>query len=134
MLWKIIALIIILIIIASIYLIYHKFYDIKLTFFGDNTTSNNKNDNKNGVYIDDVSQFNKTKMHKIFIIKDKDDIYKIIKDAHKFNKQISIRGTNHTMGGHTIVKNGYLIDTTQFNKVLEFDKDKMEIIVQPGMT
>ena len=120
--------IIIIIIIAIIYLIKNRFYDITISYF---TNSNSNTDIKN--YVNDVSQFNKTKINKIFNITNKKDIHDIIDLAKINNKQISIRGTTHTMGGHTMNNNGYIIETLKFNKVLYFNPKKLEITVEPGL-
>lgn len=117
--------IILIIIVILLYLVKNRFYDMQLSSF-DNTSNDID-------YVDDVSQFNKTKIDTIFSITDKTDIHYIINKAKTNNKQISIRGTKHTMGGHTISLDGYIIDTSKFNKVLLFDPEKKEIIVEPGM-
>ena len=118
--------IVLIIIVILLYLIKNRFYDIQFTWFNQPTKEIEK-------FTNDVSQFNKTPIDQIFTITNKNDIHAIITKAQKYNKQISIHGTKHTMGGHTINKNGYIINTSKFNKVLQFNSKKKEIIVQPGI-
>ena len=121
-------LLILIIIIIIIYTIKSKYYDVQILNFNENINDNNND------YIDDVSQFNKTKICQIFYPINKYDIINIIDDAKNNNKKISMRGTKHSMGGHTIVNDGYIIDMANFNKIIEFDPDNYTITVEPGIT
>src|SRR5438874_369704 len=101
--WIIYYAIIIILIIVIVYLIKNRFYDMQISYFVNKVTDDE--------YINDVSQFNRTKVDQIFYPTSKSDIVSIVKDARNSGKHISIRGTKHSMGGQTITKNGYLIDT-----------------------
>jgi hypothetical protein len=85
------------------------------------------------VYADDITRMNSTIVDGIFYVKDLDDIYAIIKNAKINNKQISVRGQFHTMGGHTIVQNGYVIDTKYLNNMY-YNHNSQTVSAQCGAT
>lgn len=78
----------------------------------------------------DVSKLSSAPIEQVIQVLDKGDVI----HALQLGKPISMRGTRHTMGGHTIAKNGIILDMTYFNNILSFNASKMEITVQPGMT
>jgi len=83
--------------------------------------------------VDDVSMLNTTIVDKVFYPKCNKDIFKIIKLAHFNNKKIIARGERHSMGGHTITKDGYIIDTKFLNQI-NLDGKNMVVKVGPGVT
>src|SRR5271154_98339 len=85
-------------------------------------------------YIDDISKFNKTRIDTIFSVRTPQDIAQVICLAKKNNIKVSICGEQHSMGGQTITRNGYLIDTKSFNRVIRFDPVNYLVIVEPGIT
>lgn len=85
-------------------------------------------------YVDDVTKMNKTQIDKIFNVLSVDDIIDVIKLANKNGKKIIARGETHSMGGHSIAKDGYIIDTKFFNHILKLDKDNYTVTVEPGIT
>lgn len=82
---------------------------------------------------DDVTRLNQTKVSMIYFPTTSEEIIKIIELAKKNGKKICMAGTHHTMGGHILTKGGYMIDMKLRNRILSFDKDKMEIMVEPGI-
>ncbi|XWV24663.1 oxidoreductase FAD-binding [Tupanvirus deep ocean] len=85
-------------------------------------------------WISDVTKMDARPMDKIYFVKDTDEIVDVVKLAKKNNKKISIAGQFHTMGGHTIIENGYLINMRYMNRIIDFNHDKKYVTVQPGMT
>lgn len=123
---KIYIIIFLIIIFVSIKLFYEKF--IK---------NNNKIIKKNFNSIkwaDDVTKLNKTRVDRIYYVLCDDDIKKIIKLANEKNKKIIARGEKHSMGGQTIINDGYIIDTKFMNHILEVDIDNKNVTVEPGVT
>jgi hypothetical protein len=86
------------------------------------------------ITIDDISQLNETIVDKIICVSSIEEISSIIKSAKINNKKISIRGTAHTMGGHTITPNGYVLDMKFMDKIISLDLEKKIINVQAGVT
>lgn len=85
-------------------------------------------------WMDDVTKMNKTKIDKIYYPKSMDDIIQIIKLAKKNNKKIIASGQKHSMGGQSIVKNGFVIDMKFMNNILKFNKQKKLVTVESGIT
>jgi hypothetical protein len=77
---------------------------------------------------------NKTKIDKIFKITGKEDIMTCIKMAIQNNKKIIASGEKHTMGGQSIVENGYILDMRKMNRILEYDDEQNIIKVESGAT
>lgn len=48
------------------------------------------------------------------------------------DKQVSVCGRRNSMGGHTSISNGLLIDTSGFSRLISLSRD--EATVEPGMT
>jgi len=81
----------------------------------------------------DISELNNTRVKGIIMVRSEQDILQTITRALKEKRHISMRGTHHTMGGQTIAKDGYVLDMTRYNKIIEFNRTKHEITVQPGI-
>ncbi len=70
-----------------------------------------------------------------------DQIREIIQQAGEFGLKITIKGTNHSHGGHNR-RSGNIdgtpraiqIDTKNLNKILLFDAQSQEVTVEPGVT
>ena len=58
------------------------------------------------IFIDDVTHLNSAPIEGIFFPRNIKDVKRIIALARKENRKVSIRGTKHSMGGHTIAKQG----------------------------
>jgi hypothetical protein len=85
-------------------------------------------------FIDDVSKLNKTYIDRIFKVTALREIVYVIKLARKKHKKVIARGESHSMGGQTIVPNGYIIDTKGMCRVLNLDRVGNTVTVEPGIT
>ena len=84
---------------------------------------------------DDVSRLNSRNISRIFTPRNDNDIHRILTLAIKNNKQVSVCGTSHSMGGHTIPPyNGYILDMKYFNNILRYDNKRDYVTVQSGIT
>ncbi len=88
------------------------------------------NDNPN--WADDVTGMNGSHVVKTIYPINTDDIITAIAEAKRTNRQIIPRGQRHTMGGHTIPKDGYVLDMKYMNKILNVTST--HITVQAGIT
>ena len=86
----------------------------------------------NQIMVDDVTQLNEAPVSGIFFPRSIKDIKHVLALARKYGKAVSMRGTKHSMGGHTIAENGYVIDSAKLNKI-EYDKTKRQATVGPGV-
>ena len=59
--------------------------------------------------LDDVTRLNATEVERVFYPRSEDDIALIMETAVSKGKRISIRGTKHSMGGHTLTPGGFVI-------------------------
>ncbi|MFF2875454.1 FAD-dependent oxidoreductase [Gottfriedia sp. NPDC057991] len=84
--------------------------------------------------IDDVGHLLPTKIDRIVKGKEVDQLKKIVIDAKKQGKTVSIAGERHSQGGHTYYKDGVVIDLKTFNKVEKVDPVQKTVIVQSGAT
>eukprot|EP01080_Neovahlkampfia_damariscottae_P011753 gene11753-5091_t len=85
------------------------------------------------IFADDVTKLNNTSINKLFTPKDEEELQNIIKLAKMKGKKISIRGQSHTMGGHSLSQNCYLIDM-KYMKTMKYDEKKKVLIAEPGAT
>ena len=81
--------------------------------------------------IDDVTRLNATSVARVFHVRNEHDIQHVIKLARVHNKKISIRGTKHSMGSHTITAGGYVIDCCCL-RVLSYDSKTQIVTTGPG--
>ena len=84
--------------------------------------------------IDDISNRNTTQIRSVIEVLSIDDIKETIQMCKEQQCSLSICGTRHTMGGHTITKDGYQLDMTKFKRVLSYDHKNGLVTVQPGIT
>ncbi len=86
-------------------------------------------------YADDVSELNKTYIKDLIYIQSVDDIVHIVLDAKQNKIPIAMRGQHHTMGGQTLIHNGYILDMKHFNKIIDFNisNDIPYVIVNSGI-
>lgn len=83
------------------------------------------------INVNDVSKLSKTKVYKIVRTENDEQkaekqISDLVKQALKEKKKISIAGAQHSMGGHTLYPDGFVLDMSKFNKI-SFDP-KSEIL------
>lgn len=67
--------------------------------------------------VNDVTKLNKAPVSRIFYPLDAADVQYIVRLAGRHGRAVSMRGTAHTMGGHTIAKGGYVIDMGRMKQV-----------------
>ena len=60
--------------------------------------------NQNVLMVDDVTQMNAKEVDRIFMVRTTEDVQHVLKLARMNGKTVSMRGTKHSMGGHTIGK------------------------------
>lgn len=84
--------------------------------------------------IDDVGHLLPTKIDRVVKGKEIDQIKKIVINAKKNGKTVSIAGERHSQGGHTYYKDGVVIDLKSFNKVKKVDPINKTVIVESGAT
>ena len=60
--------------------------------------------NQNVLMVDDVTQMNAKEVDRIFMVRTTEDVQHVLKLARINGKTVSMRGTKHSMGGHTIGK------------------------------
>ena len=103
-------------------------------YFKKNETDTNLSNLNYIKEVDDITKMNKTNVEGVFNVLTVKDIIDIIKLAKINNKKVIARGETHSMGGHTIAKDGYIIDTKFMNHILETDLKKKTVSVEPGIT
>lgn len=85
-------------------------------------------------YVDDVTKMNRTSVYKVIQPTSVADILEAINEARRLGKELSMFGQSHSMGKHIVAKDGIVLDTTRYDKVIAFDKINKTITVQPGIT
>ena len=60
--------------------------------------------NQNVLMLDDVTRMNAKEVDRIFMVRTTEDVRHVLKLARISGKTVSMRGTKHSMGGHTIGK------------------------------
>jgi len=83
------------------------------------------------IVLDDVSRLNATKVYSLNQVRSIQDIQTVLKVAEKLHLPVSIRGTKHSMGGHTLNRDGIVIDMKYINH-MEYHNDQEEITVGTG--
>jgi len=75
-----------------------------------------------GGYINDASHLNKTAVYGIVRITTVQDIQNALQFARDHQLKVTAAGSRHSMGGHTFVKDGLVLDMRGFNQV-RLDKE-----------
>lgn len=81
--------------------------------------------------LNDIGGFERTSLSNVFFPRTTQNIQQILKKAKLDNKYVCVRGTNHTMGGHTLVENGYLLDMKFCNQI-SYNKETKRVTVETG--
>ncbi|MBA3992127.1 MAG: hypothetical protein C0469_01275 [Cyanobacteria bacterium DS2.3.42] len=79
------------------------------------------------------SKLNSTNHREIIKVKSGLQVQALLRSPHYKNYAFSIAGGRHAMGGQQFLTDGILLDTSQFNQVVDFDSDGGLITVQAGM-
>lgn len=86
------------------------------------------------IVVNDIhSQLNNTRVSEIVMVDSADAIHETVIKAIEQNQSISIAGGRHAMGCQQFGTDTVLIDTSQLNRVLNFDKEKGLIEVEAGI-
>jgi FAD/FMN-containing dehydrogenase len=86
-----------------------------------------------GGYINDASHLNKTAVYGIVKVSSTEDIQNAVQFAREHKLKVTAAGSRHSMGGHTFVKDGLVLDMRGFNQV-RLDKENKILNVQTGAT
>jgi FAD/FMN-containing dehydrogenase/SAM-dependent methyltransferase len=65
---------------------------------------------KGSVVVDDVSRLNATKVARVYQVRTIEDVQRIVKVAKLKNQVVCVRGTKHSMGGHTMSIGAAVLD------------------------
>lgn len=87
----------------------------------------------NDTYITGWSNLTKVKT-KLILPSSIDEILKIIYYAKNNNYKIAIRGLGCSFGDQSYLENEITIDLSNFNKILEYNKEKKYILVEAGIS
>ncbi|CAF1421135.1 unnamed protein product [Adineta steineri] len=86
------------------------------------------------IVVNDIhSQLNNTRVAEIVKVESAEDIHATILKATQQDQSISIAGGRHAMGGQQFGTDTVLIDTTNLNRVLTFDRKTGLIEVEAGI-
>src|SRR5258708_17622651 len=86
-----------------------------------------------GGYINDASHLNKTAVYGIVKVTTVQDIQNAVQFARDHKLKVTAAGSRHSIGGHTFVKNGLVLDMRGFNQV-RLDQGHKILKVQNGAT
>lgn len=87
-----------------------------------------------GEVVNDVhSRLNETRVAAIVTPRTVDEVRRIVQQAAKEGRAVSIAGGRHAMGGQQFGTDTILIDTTELNRVVAFDKLAGTLTVQAGI-
>ncbi|QDT40303.1 putative oxidoreductase ORF5 in fasciation locus [Gimesia alba] len=87
-------------------------------------------------FMDDASRMNLTPIHQVWPVPldttaAETQLAQLFAHAHRTGLRISIAGSRHSMGGHTLIPGGIMIDMTPFKK-MELDEAQNLLHVQAG--
>lgn len=86
------------------------------------------------IILNDKGMISETNVTRVIHVKEKQDILEAIKFANQQHLKISISAVQHSQGGHTLIQNGIVLDMLPYNHVLNIDKEKMQVTIEPGIT
>ncbi len=86
-----------------------------------------------GGFINDASCLNKTAVYGIVKITTVEDIQNALQFARENHLKVTSAGQRHSMGGHTFIHDGLVLDMRNFNQIKLDKKDKL-VNVQTGAT
>lgn len=67
--------------------------------------------------VDDVSRQSQTRVDRVVFPWDESEVVQILQEALHERKEIAIRGTQHSMGGHATCPNGIIVDTKYLSHI-----------------
>lgn len=87
------------------------------------------------IKVNDVSRMSSSTVSRIIFPRNEKDVKEILQSAYESKKRIGIRGTKHSMGGHSIPSNaGWQIDTKFLRRVEYNPEFPNQVKCQPGAT
>ncbi|MFJ8246405.1 FAD-binding protein [Peribacillus asahii] len=72
------------------------------------------------------------RIEKVVSVHNRNELQRIVQEANKKGKHISIAGLQHSQGGHTYYKDGIVLDMRGFNRILEVDEQAKTVRVESG--
>lgn len=89
---------------------------------------------RSGQIVNDVhSRLNETRVNRIVTPRSPEEVQRIVQQARKEGRAISIAGGRHAMGGQQFGTDTILLDTSELNRVLAFDEKNGFLTVQAGL-
>jgi FAD/FMN-containing dehydrogenase len=87
-----------------------------------------------GIEVNDVqSQLNRTTVHRVVTPRSVEEIQRELRTVAQEDRQVSIAGGRHAMGGQQFGTDTVLFDLTQFDRVIKFDRITGRIEVGAGL-
>eukprot|EP00761_Pharyngomonas_kirbyi_P001944 gb/GECH01001948.1/.p1 GENE.gb/GECH01001948.1/~~gb/GECH01001948.1/.p1 ORF type:complete len:1428 (+),score=196.76 gb/GECH01001948.1/:1-4284(+) len=86
------------------------------------------------ITVDDVSRLSSATVSRIFQVRNVGDIQKVLQLARREQVSVSVQGECHSMGGHTIAPEGYIISMKHYKKVIKYNEEDQLVTVEPGAT
>src|SRR4051812_14769793 len=87
-----------------------------------------------GVEVNDVqSQLNATRVRSVVRPTSVDDVAAAVRNARRDGRAVCVAGGRHAMGGQQFARDAVLLDTTSFNRVLAFDREKGLVTAEAGI-
>lgn len=88
-----------------------------------------------GAIVNDVhAQLNETVVHDITRPLSTQSLMKVISNAQKAGRPVSVSGARHAMGGQQFGTNGALVDMRGMDKIIAIDVEKKTVEVEAGIT
>jgi FAD/FMN-containing dehydrogenase len=86
------------------------------------------------VEVNDVqSQLNKTRMQRVVKPKSREEVQSLIRQVAKDNRVLSVCGGRHAMGGQQFGTDAILLDSSELNQLVHFDRERGLIEVGAGI-
>ena len=85
----------------------------------------------NPILADDVTRMNAVAVGRVFFPRTTGDVRRIVALARQLRRPLSIRGTKHSMGGHTVFPEAFLLDMARMTAVA-FDQPARQVTCGPG--
>ncbi len=93
-----------------------------------------RGDGPEGIEVNDVqSKLNATCVREIRKPVSLDDVHAAVRDARRRTCQISVAGGRHAMGGQQFGGDTILVDMTDFNQIVAFDRTSGQVTVEAGI-
>jgi FAD/FMN-containing dehydrogenase/SAM-dependent methyltransferase len=84
-----------------------------------------------GCLVDDMSRFEQASVDRIFFPRSEADVERVLAEALRLGRHVCVRGTKHSMGGHSIARAGFLLDMQCLN-AMRYDQAAQTVSCGPG--